>query len=276
MRLQLVFSQWAKSYMSANYFCLIALIGHKVKTENIWLCLCGYSIILQNTCASQVISHRGLLGLVVGHVCPIGDTVLLSKGSGTNVPWNWDALINMTALYAYSVFLPRRIRILIAALLSSLLILSLGLDIRCLGLDIRCLDVESLYLLVFLLRKNGLRRFFFESYWLYQETFYFLLFKKYVLFFPALVLIELGVCRCKVLPLPFPISLQGVICEKVLLSHSESIYVLPCWMPAVSRERTPVLVEWNDAIGWLGLCNLIMPSIHLKHIFPTHSGGRAI
>ena len=45
------------------------------------------------------------------------------------------------------------------------------------------------------------------------------------------------------LSLPLPISLQGVVCEKVLLSHSESIYVLPCWMPAVSRE--------NPCSGWM-------------------------
>lgn len=63
--------------MSVNYFCLPALIGHKVKTENTWLHLNGYSMVLQNHCASQVTSHRSLLGLGVGHVCPTGDTAVL-------------------------------------------------------------------------------------------------------------------------------------------------------------------------------------------------------
>lgn len=63
--------------MSVNCFRLLALIGHKVKTENTWLHLNGYSVVLQNTCASQVTCHRSLLRLGVGHVCPIGDTAVL-------------------------------------------------------------------------------------------------------------------------------------------------------------------------------------------------------
>lgn len=83
MRLQLVFLQRAKSYMSVNYFCLPALIGHKVKTENLWLCLGGYSMILQKHLC--IPGHRSLLGSAVGHVCPIGDIYII-QSPGTNVP----------------------------------------------------------------------------------------------------------------------------------------------------------------------------------------------
>lgn len=46
-------------------------------------------------------------------------------------------------------------------------------------------------------------------------------------------------------------------------------YSVGCLLRA---ERTPVLVEWNEPLGWLRLCNLIMPTFHLKRLSYPQSG----